>query len=75
MEAIGIQPSFESLNDQAKGENEKYLIFVRSCWESEMFKHNGYSFTKEELDNAENLQVKLIGIKNGVKCYLPNQFI
>lgn len=44
------------------------------CERSEMFKINGYHFSKEELDAAEKLDVKLIGIRNGVKCYLPNLF-
>lgn len=54
---------------------EKYLIFNRIAWESEMFKANGYNFTKEELDAAEKLDVKLIGTRNGVKCYLQTKFI
>jgi len=49
---------------------ERYLIFSRTHWESEPFKSNGYSFSKQELDAAEKLDSKLIGIRNGVKCYL-----
>jgi predicted secreted protein len=51
-----------------------YLVFSRNCWESELFKINRYSFSKEELDAAEKLDFKLIGVKNGVKCYLPNTY-
>lgn len=58
-------------NNQFKP-TEYYLIFNRIMWESELFSINGYSFSKEELDAAEKLDVKLIGTKNGVKCYLPN---
>ena len=50
------------------------LIFTRKSWESEMFKSNGYSFSKEELDIAEKSQTKLIGNRNGLDCYLQGLF-
>lgn len=64
----------EELSKQYYKPQEYYLVFSRNCWESELFKINGYSFSKEELDAAEKLDFKLIGVKNGVKCYLPNTY-
>lgn len=75
MDKLDIQSTFDDLIWTEKGKKENYLIFCRAQWESERFKHNGFSFTKEELDNAENLDIKLIGVKNGIKCYLHNNFI
>jgi hypothetical protein len=49
-------------------------VFSRVTWESEAAKQNGYIFTKEKLDEAEKLEVKFIGERNGVKCYLPPTF-
>lgn len=51
-----------------------FLVFSREMWESELFKSVGYSFTKEELDAAEKLDIKLIGNRNGVDCYIQNKF-
>jgi len=48
------------------------LIFSRKLWETKMLVRRGYSFSKEELDNAEESQTKLIGNRNGVDCYLLN---
>lgn len=50
------------------------LHFSRMMWEKVMPK-NGYSFTKEELDRAENMIMGFIGIQKGVRCYLvPNKY-
>ena len=49
----------------------KTLILPRVVWESDVTIKNGYSFTKKELDDAEKLDIKLIGTVNGVMCYLP----
>jgi hypothetical protein len=75
MEMSDLKNAFEVLSNEGYKPQEYYLIFGRKCWESEMFKANGYSFSKDELDAAEKLDVKLIGIRNGVKCYLPNLFV
>ena len=48
------------------------LIFSRAIWEN--IKDNRYYFTKEELDEAEKKDEKLIGIRNNVHCYLPKIF-
>jgi hypothetical protein len=74
MEISDLKNAFEALSNEGIKSQEYYLIFSRKCWESEMFKANGYSFSKKELDVAEKLDVKLIGIRKGVKCYLPNLF-
>jgi len=74
MEISDIKHAFEALSNEGIKRQEYYLIFSRKCWESKMFKANGYSYTKDELDAAEKLDIKLIGIRNGVKCYLPNLF-
>lgn len=74
MEMSDLKNAFEALSNEGYKPQEYYLIFSRKCWESEMFKANGYSFSKDELDAAEKLDVKLIGIRNGVKCYLQNLF-
>jgi hypothetical protein len=74
MEISDLKNAFEALSKQGYKPQEYYLIFSRKYWESEMFKINGYDFSKEELEAAEKLDVKLIGIRNGVKCYLPNLF-
>jgi len=50
------------------------LMFSRAIWESKMAESNQYSFTKEELDNAEKSELKFIGNKNGVDCYLQRSF-
>jgi hypothetical protein len=50
------------------------LMFSRAIWESKMAESNQYSFTKEELDNAEKSESKFIGSKNGVDCYLQRSF-
>lgn len=55
-------------------QKESFLIFSRTIWESETLKQSGFNFSKEELDLAEKLNVKLIGIRKGVKCYLQNLF-
>lgn len=52
----------------------KSLIFSRTIWEIEAKKVKQYNFTKEELDAAEKKEVKFIGSKNGVDCYLPKLF-
>jgi hypothetical protein len=74
MEISDIKNALEALSNEGIKTQEYYLIFSRKCWESEMFKLNGYSFSKDELDAAEKLDIKLIGIRNGVKCYLLNLF-
>lgn len=71
---LNLKASLEALSKESYKPQEHYLIFGRECWESKMFKANGYSFSKEELDAAEKLDVKLIGVRNGVKCYLPPLF-
>jgi hypothetical protein len=74
MEISDLKNALEALSNDGYKPQEYYLIFSRKWWESEMFRINGYHFNKEELDDAEKLDVKLIGIRNGVKCYLPNLF-
>jgi len=41
-------------------------------WERIGVSNPEYFFTKEELDNAEKLNDKLIGVRCGVECYLPS---
>jgi len=53
---------------------KKVLILNRKSWESKTMRESGYDFTKEELDEAEKLYIKFIGIKNNVECYLPKKF-
>ena len=53
-------------------EHTPTLIFSRKLWETKMLVRRGYSFSKEELDSAEESQTKLIGNRNGVDCYLLN---
>lgn len=48
------------------------LIFSRTIWEN--IDDDRYYFTKEELDEAEKKDEKLIGIRNNVRCYLPKIF-
>lgn len=74
MEISDIKNAFDALSKESYKPQEYCLIFSRKCWESEMFKEVGYSFSKEELDAAEKLDVKLIGTRKGVKCYLQNLF-
>lgn len=74
MEISELKNALEALSNEGYNPQEYCLIFSRKCWESEMFKANGYTFSKDELDAAEKLDVKLIGTRNGVKCYLPNLF-
>jgi hypothetical protein len=50
----------------------KNLIYFRSFWEFISNKDWGYSFTKEELDKAEELENKYIGNRGGVGCYLQS---
>jgi len=54
---------------------EKYCLhFSRKIWEKVMSK-DGYSFTKEELDKAEDMIHGFIGVKKDVRCYLvPNKY-
>lgn len=49
----------------------KTLILPRLIWENDVTIKNGFIFTKKQLDEAEKLNIKLIGVVNGVLCYLP----
>lgn len=53
----------------------RVLILTRKHWENNLFEENGFSFTKEELDNAEKSETKLIGFINNCACYLTNRMI
>jgi hypothetical protein len=74
MEISDFKKAFEVLSNEGYKPQEYYLIFSRPIWENEIFKANGYNFSKEELDAAEKSDIKLIGIRNGVKCYMQNLF-
>lgn len=74
MEISDIKNAFEALSNEGYKPQEYYLIFSRAKWETKGMRFNGYDFSKEELDAAEKLDIKLIGTRNGVKCYLPNLF-
>ncbi len=69
-----LKQAFDSLSEAYLEKPSYTLVFSRVTWESEAAKQNGYIFTKEELDEAEKLEVKFIGERNGVKCYLPPTF-
>lgn len=75
MEKSDIKKTLEALSKESYKPQEYYLVFNRKTWESAMFRFCGYNFTKEELDAAEKLDVKLIGVRGGVKCYLPTKFL
>jgi hypothetical protein len=75
MEISDIKNVFAALSNECYKPQEYYLIFSRATWETKGMRFNGFDFSKEELDAAEKLDVKLIGIRNGVKCYLPNLFM
>jgi hypothetical protein len=74
MQTLDLKKALEAFNNQPYAPDEYYLIYSRGCWESAQFKEAGYGFSKEELDAAEKLDVKLIGERYGVKCYLPTLF-
>ena len=61
-----------SINKLPTPDKNYTLIFSRKLWETKMLVRRGYSFSKEELDSAEESQTKLIGNRNGVDCYLLN---
>jgi hypothetical protein len=59
------------LQKTIKNEPKKYTLgYNRREWESDILKNLGYSFSKNELDIAELSKKKIIGVVNGVECYL-----
>jgi uncharacterized linocin/CFP29 family protein len=74
MDILDIKKALEILSKEGLKPINYTLIFSRAVWECSNSKANGYTFSKEELDAAEKSDVKLIGIRNGVKCYLPTLF-
>jgi hypothetical protein len=50
----------------------EFIVNSRFLWQSKRNNDGPYSFTwtVEELDMAEKHPVGLIGVKNGIKCYL-----
>lgn len=66
---------YELLDYSAQPKRHYTLTYSRAIWKSQLFRGYGYSFNKEELDAAEKLDSRFIGVRNGFNCYLQNKFM
>ena len=62
--AVELQNVIQSAMGRNVNPNNYKIFASRTIWEK------GYSFTKEDLDNAERSENGFIGKQNGVLCYL-----
>jgi len=66
--------SLRLLEDMERKRRVHVIAFTRQVWEHESIEKAGYKFSKEELDYADDSELKFIGTRNGIDCYLPRMF-
>jgi len=55
--------------------NDLFLVFNRNEWELHRLAKIGFDFTDEEIEAGLNHPKNLLGIRNGVDCYISKPLL